>query len=141
MFAFYIFKIPHYVRLIFWIILLTPLETISHRSCERLTDIIGVGSWCDTFTVKNTTWLSLQRKIITMMNSDSVLCGAFGLYPSCVAGIANAVEETSFMFSVMTILYALNIQNKLFRMKNVHFLVFRVINIISCLRLTEKLLC
>jgi hypothetical protein len=64
--------------------------------CERLTDIIGAGSWFVSFTVKNTTWLSAVRKIITAMNSDSVLCEAFGLYPSYVAGILYVVEEIHF---------------------------------------------
>jgi len=30
------------------------------------------------------------------MNSDNVLCGLFGLYPSFVAGILNSVKEIHF---------------------------------------------
>ena len=33
---------------------------------------------------------------VTTMNSDKVLCGSFGLYPSYVAGILNSMEEISF---------------------------------------------
>jgi hypothetical protein len=44
------------------------------------------------------------------------------------------------MFSIMTLLYALNISNKQFRMKSVLFVVFRVIKIISSYRLAEKML-
>jgi hypothetical protein len=65
--------------------------------CERLTDIIGAGSWFYSFTVNNITWLSLVRKIITAMNRDSVLCGAFGLYPSYVAGILEHVRGDTFL--------------------------------------------
>jgi hypothetical protein len=64
--------------------------------CEKLTDITGAGSWFDSFTVKNTTWLSFVRRIITTMNSDSVLCGVFRLYPSYVTGILEVVEEIHF---------------------------------------------
>jgi hypothetical protein len=64
--------------------------------CERLTDIIAVGSWFDTFTVKHTRWLSLVRKIITVINSDFVLCGVFCFYPNYVAGILDVVEKTHF---------------------------------------------
>jgi hypothetical protein len=63
---------------------------------ERLRDIIGIGSWFDTFTVKNTKWLSLVRKIITLINSDSVLFGFFDFYRSYVAGILRVVEEIHF---------------------------------------------
>jgi len=99
---FYIFHFPRYVRWIFWIILLSPLDLNFDMGLvsERLTDVIGVGSWFDSFTVKNTAWLSLVRKIITTVNSDSVLCGTFGLYPSYVADIlVQAVSNEECTFS------------------------------------------
>jgi len=34
--------------------------------------------------------------IVTTMNSDHMLCGCFGLYPSYVPGILNSVEEFNF---------------------------------------------
>ena len=64
--------------------------------CTRQTDIIGAGSWFDSFTVQNTIWLSLVKKILVTMNSDRVLCGVFGLYPSYLAGILKHVEEINF---------------------------------------------
>ena len=63
--------------------------------CSILTDI-GAGSWFDAFTVQNTMWLSLVKNIVVSMNSDRVLCGVFGLYPSYVAGILKHVEEINF---------------------------------------------
>ena len=57
------------------------------RLCEDLNHIVGYGIWYDTFQVQNTQWLWLVNNIVTTMNSDKVLCGCFGLYPSYVAGI------------------------------------------------------
>ena len=34
--------------------------------------------------------------IVTTFNSDEVLCGSFGVYPSYVAGILNYVKEINF---------------------------------------------
>jgi len=34
--------------------------------------------------------------IVTTMNSDKVLCGSFGVYPSYAAGILNSVKEIHF---------------------------------------------
>jgi hypothetical protein len=79
--------------------------------------------------VQHTTWLSLVRNIITTMNSDSLLCGSFELYHSYVAGI-DVVEEIHFMFSVMTLLYALNMPNNHYPIYSVLFLVFYEIKII-----------
>ena len=40
--------------------------------CTRLTDLIGVGSWFDSFTVQNRMWLSLVKKILESINSEGV---------------------------------------------------------------------
>ena len=64
--------------------------------CEKLNNIIGHGIWYDTFQVRNTKWLWLVNGIVTMMNSDKVLCGSFGLYPCYVAGILKFVEVIHF---------------------------------------------
>ena len=66
------------------------------RLCEDLNNIVGQGVWYDTFQVKNKKWLWLVNYIDTTMNSGKVLCGAFGLYPSYVAGIPNSVKKIHF---------------------------------------------
>ena len=65
--------------------------------CTRLDDLIGVGSWFDSFTVQNTMWLSLVEKIlVTLNNNYQVMCSVIGLYPSYVAGILKHVVEINF---------------------------------------------
>ena len=66
------------------------------RLCEDLNHIVGYGIWYDTFQVQNTQWLWLVNNIVTTMNSDKVLCGCLGLYPSYVAGILNSVNKIHF---------------------------------------------
>ena len=46
--------------------------------------------------MQNTQWLWLLNDIVTTMNSDKVLCGCFGFYPSYVAGILNSVKKIHF---------------------------------------------
>jgi hypothetical protein len=48
------------------------------------------------FKVQNTKWLWIVNDTVTTVNSDKVLCGSFGLYPSYVAGILNSVKEIHF---------------------------------------------
>ncbi len=64
--------------------------------CTRLDDLIGVGSWFDSFTVQNTMWLSLVEKILVTLNSEQVISAVFGIYPSYVAGILKHVVEINF---------------------------------------------
>jgi hypothetical protein len=52
--------------------------------------------WYDTFQFQNTKWLWLVNDVVTTLNSDNVLCGTFGLYPSYVAGILNYVKEINY---------------------------------------------
>jgi len=66
------------------------------RLWEDLNNIVGQGVWRDTFQVKNIKCLLLVNDIVTTMNSDKVLCGSFGLYPSYLAGILNSVKEIHF---------------------------------------------
>ena len=66
------------------------------RLCEDLNNIVEYGIWCDTFQVQNTKWLWLVNNIIMTTNSDKLLCGSFGLYPSYAAGILNSVNEIHF---------------------------------------------
>jgi len=66
------------------------------RLCDDLNNIVGQGFWYGTFQVQNTKWLWLVNDIFTTMNSDKVLCGSFGLYPSYAAGILNSVNEINF---------------------------------------------
>ena len=39
---------------------------------------------------------AITRDIVTAVNSDTILYGSFGLYPSYVAGILNSVKEIHF---------------------------------------------
>jgi hypothetical protein len=61
-----------------------------------LNSTVGQGIWYDTFQVQNTKWLWLVNDNITTMNSNNMLCGCFGLYPSYVAEILNLVKEINF---------------------------------------------
>ena len=64
--------------------------------CEDLNKIVGYGTWYDTFQVQNTEWLWFVNNIVTALNSDKVLCGCYGVYPSYVSGTLNSVEEIHF---------------------------------------------
>ena len=64
--------------------------------CRRLNELIGVGSWFDSFTLQNTMWLSLVKKILVAINSEQVTCAVTGLYPSYLPGILKHVEEINF---------------------------------------------
>ena len=66
------------------------------RLCEKLSNAVGQGIWYDTFQFQNTELLWLVNDIVTTINTDNVLCGSFGLYPSYVAGILNSVKEIHF---------------------------------------------
>jgi hypothetical protein len=59
----------------------------------KLNNNIRAGTWFDSFTVQNTKWFSLVKNIVAALNSDRVMCGVFGLYPSNVGGILKRVEE------------------------------------------------
>ena len=67
--------------------------------CTRLDDLIGVGSWFDSFTVQNTMWLSLVEKILVTLKSEKVISAVFGLYPSYVACILKHVEINFYVLS------------------------------------------
>ena len=64
--------------------------------CTKLNTVVGAGMRFETFTVQNTKWFWLLKCIVAAMNSDRVLCGAFGLYPGYVAGILKHVAEVHF---------------------------------------------
>jgi hypothetical protein len=66
------------------------------RLCEDLNNIISEGIWHDRYNVRNTEWLWLVNNIVAAMNSDKILCGSFGIYPSFVAGILNSVNKIHF---------------------------------------------
>jgi hypothetical protein len=57
------------------------------RVCKDLYYITGAGIRYDTFTITNNKRLWLVKNIVAAMNSNKVLCGAFGLYPSFVDGV------------------------------------------------------
>ena len=66
------------------------------RLCEDLNNIVRYGIWYDTIQVQNIKWPWLVNNIVTALNSDKVLCGCFGVYPSYVSGTLNSVEEIHF---------------------------------------------
>jgi len=63
--------------------------------CEELNNILRESIWYDTFKIQNTKWLWLVNDVAAI-NSNKVLCGSFGLYPSFVAGILNSVKGINF---------------------------------------------
>ena len=66
------------------------------RSCEDLNNIVRQGIWYDIFQVQNTECVLLVNHIVMNLNSDNMLCGSFGFYPSYVAGILKSVKEMHF---------------------------------------------
>ncbi len=64
--------------------------------CTRLNELIGVGSWFDSFTVQNTMWLPVVKKILMNLNSERTACVCVGLYPAYVAGILKQAVEINF---------------------------------------------
>jgi hypothetical protein len=74
---------------------LLPNSVIGHI-CSDLNSIVGQRLWYDEYKVRNTQWLHLVSDVVDAMNSDRVLCGYFGLYPSYVAGILNSVKSIVF---------------------------------------------
>jgi hypothetical protein len=72
-----------------------PKSGIGHL-CKDLNIIVGQGVWYDEYKVRNTQWLQLVPDIVVAMNSDTVLCGCFGLYPNYMAGILNSVKCINF---------------------------------------------
>ena len=61
-----------------------------------MNNIVDQGDWYDSFQVKNKKWLWLVNDIVRTMNSDKMLCGSFGLYPSYVPVVLNSVKEIHF---------------------------------------------
>jgi hypothetical protein len=74
-----------------------PPRTKIGQLREDLNKIIGHGLWYDTFQAQNIKWVWLLNNVVTAMNNgDKILCGAFGLYRSFVAGILDSVKEIHF---------------------------------------------
>ena len=73
----------------------TPDSSIG-QLCEDLNKIVGYGIYYDTFKIQNTKWLWFVEHFITIINSNTVLCGSFDVYPSYVAGILNSVPKIHF---------------------------------------------
>jgi len=68
----------------------TPDSSIE-QVCEDLNKIVGYGIYYDIFEIQNTKWLWLVNNVVTIMNSNKVLCGSFGVYTS-YARIPNSVK-------------------------------------------------
>jgi len=73
-----------------------PAQLEYRTFIEDLNNIVGQGIWYNTFQVQNTEWLWWMNNIVINLNSDNMLSGSFGLYPSYVAGILNSVKEIHF---------------------------------------------
>jgi hypothetical protein len=52
--------------------------------------------WYDTFKIQNTKWLWHVNDVVAAINSNNVLIGSFGFYPSFIVGILNSVQEIHF---------------------------------------------
>jgi hypothetical protein len=70
---------------------LPPKSGIGHL-CEDLNSIVGQGLWYDEYNVQNTQCLQLDSDIIMAMNSNALLCGCFGIFPSYTAGLLKSVK-------------------------------------------------
>jgi hypothetical protein len=64
--------------------------------CENLNNVIGHGIWYDTYEFQNTDMLWFVSKIIETMNSDKIICGSFGIYPSYIAADLNRRPNINF---------------------------------------------
>ena len=64
--------------------------------CTRLNELIGVGSWFDSFTVQNTMWLPVVEKLLMNFNSERTIAAVVGLYPAYVAGILKPAVQLNF---------------------------------------------
>jgi hypothetical protein len=73
-----------------------PPDTIIGYLHEKLNNILGQGIYYDTFKIQNAKWLWLVNDVVTIMNNDKILRGAFGLYPIFVAGILISVKDINF---------------------------------------------
>ena len=70
--------------------------------CKTLDRIVGASIWYDTFTARNSKWLSFVNDVVTSINNDKALCGVFGLYPTYVGSILTKEQEISFIFFQIT---------------------------------------
>jgi len=64
--------------------------------CEDLNKIAGLRIYYNTIEIQNTKWLLLVNNTVMTTNSNKMLCGSFGVYPSYVVGILNSVKEINF---------------------------------------------
>jgi len=67
--------------------------------CVDLNKISGRGIYYDTIDIQNTKLLWFVNNIMATINSNKVLWGSFGTYPSYVAGILNSVNNLHFHVS------------------------------------------
>jgi len=72
----------------------------SHSSIGQLSEILnkiaGYAIYYDTLEIQNTKLISIVNNYITIINSNKLLFGSFGVYPSYVAGILNFVNKIHF---------------------------------------------
>ena len=63
--------------------------------CEEL-KMFSVKAYITTLKIQNAKWLWLVNNLVTVMNKNNILCGAFGLFPIYVAVILNSVKDITF---------------------------------------------
>ena len=107
-----------------------PSSTIGPL-CEDLNNILGQGVWYDTFQVQNIEWLWLVNDNVATINSDKLLCGCFGLYPSYVAGILKSVKEIHFYVQCSKSYITMNILKNVSEEKSAVFLIDYLQTLIS----------
>ena len=61
--------------------------------CKDLNEIMGQGTYHDTFEIQNTKWLWFVNNIVTAISNDKAICVCFGLYPSFVTGVLNSEKQ------------------------------------------------
>ena len=59
-------------------------DTNIGQLCEKINNILDLGIYYYTCKMQNAKWLWLINNVVTVMNNDKILCGAFGLHRSFV---------------------------------------------------------
>jgi hypothetical protein len=105
------------------------------KLCEDLNNTVGKAIWYDTFAIRNTKWLWFVNDIVAIKNTDNILCGCFGLYPSFVAGILDSVKDINFYVLCNKKIITQTISRSVFLVERV---LFSIQETISCYHMVEK---
>jgi hypothetical protein len=107
--------------------------------CQDLNSIVVLSVWYETFEIKNSKWLWLVNDIVANINSDKILCGSFGLYPSYAAGVLNSAEKIHFYVLCYEQLNYEDYIKNILLVKTAAFPIKRIEGVISSYRLVVKL--